>query len=380
MKFNPGQYQQVPAQKYKAFVPSSLLKQDLQINDPQIPMLLEEANLYLGKLSAYSNLVPDIDFFIQMHVRREAATSSKIEGIHTSVTEAAMDKEDLDPEKRDDWEEVQNYIKSLHWANEELNQNKPLTVRLIKSAHKILLDGVRGHNKRPGDFRNKQNWIGGSSPQDAIFVPPVHQSIAEHMGDLEKFWHSNEKPIPELIKMAITHYQFETIHPFEDGNGRTGRLLIILQLINTGFLTKPALYLSKFFADNRQSYYDFLLRVSTHGDLEGWIKFFLKGVVVTAKDGKETLQAILELRKKYENLIEGGIGLKRQKAAKKLLLQLFSKPVVTVKDIETILGVTTPTANKFADEFQDIGLFEETTGFNRNRIFQLHEYINLFTK
>ncbi len=379
MKFNSGHYAKVPAQKYKAFVPALLSDQELLINDPQIPVLLEEANLYLGELGAYSNLVPDIDFFIQMHVRREAATSSEIEGIHTSVTEAAMDREDLDPEKRDDWEEVQNYIRALHWAIEELS-TKPLIVRLIKSVHKILLDGVRGHNKRPGEFRNKQNWIGGSSPQDATFVPPIHQSIPDHMKDLEKYWHDKEKQIPELIRVAISHYQFETIHPFEDGNGRTGRLLIILQLIEAGFLTKPALYLSKFFIDNRQSYYDSLLRVSTHGDLEGWVKFFLKGIATTAKDGKETLQSIIDLRKKYENLIEGGIGLKRQKAAKKLLLQLFSKPVVTVKDIETILGVTTPTANKFAEEFQEIGLFKETTGFNRNRIFKLHEYINLFTK
>ena len=310
-----------------------------------------------------------------MHVKSEAVSSSRIEGTRTGIDEAILPEEGINPERRDDWREVKNYITAMNWAVAELQQ-LPVSVRLLKETHKLLLAGVRGKHKLPGQVRISQNWIGGSSIRTAHFVPPRHEEIDNLLSDWEKFWHNNSLHIPVLIKIAIMHYQFETIHPFLDGNGRLGRLFITLQLIERHFLDKPILYISSYFEEFRQSYYESLDKVRSGNELEAWIKFFLEGVIKTSTKGREKFENIILLRKQYEQKIDT-LGRKVPRA-KKLLLHLFSQPIVTVNEVSEILSIQFSAANNLVNDLVELHILEEKTGFSRNRLFEMKDYILLF--
>lgn len=360
--------------EYKSFSPNHI-HESWVLSDPAILTLLSQADRNLGRLDAFSDLVPDIDFFIKMHITKEATVSSKIEGTQTSFQEALAKEEDLDPERRDDWQEVHAYIEAMNQATQDM-EKLPISTRLIRKTHAVLLDGVRGKEKLPGEFRNSQNWI-GPGLKHAIFIPPVHTEVHGLMSDLEKFIHDDHLQIPHLVKIAMVHYQFETIHPFLDGNGRIGRLLITLYLLDKGLLKYPTLYLSDYFERNRRDYYDNLMRVRENDAMGEWIAFFLKGVIETTESGIRTFQEIIRLRERYEfkELIKLG---KKQADAKRLIKALYSQPIVDVGQVEKMLDVHNSTANRMIRDIQELGILEELTGFKRNRIFAFKEYINLF--
>lgn len=360
--------------QYKSFEPVPV-NHEWVWEDATINALLEAANRALGELNAFSLIVPDIDLFIEMHVVKEAQTSSRIEGTQTGFDEALMSEEQIQPEKRDDWREVRNYIDAVNITIAEL-KHLPLSNRLLKQTHEILMHGVRGEHKQPGGFRTSQNWIGGSSLTDAVFIPPHPDGVPDLMSDLEAFWHNEAIVVPHLIRVAISHYQFETIHPFLDGNGRIGRLLIPLYLVSQGVLAKPSLYLSDFFERNRASYYDALMRVRVSNDLIHWVRFFLRGMAETATRGREVFQQVLALRTEAEPAVQG-LG-KRAANARQMLNLLYRKPVVSAADIEKALSVSTPTANALIRDFEKLGMLQEITGQQRGRAYAFDRYLRLF--
>jgi len=360
--------------QYNSFEPT-LINQEWTWEDPSINTLLEKATQALGELNAFSLIVPDIDLFIRMHIVKEAQSSSKIEGTQTGIDEALMPEEHIKPEKRNDWREVQNYIEAVNCAVLEL-KSLPLSNRLLRGTHAILMRGARGEHKSPGEFRSSQNWIGGSSLSDAVFIPPHPQGVPDFMSDLEKFWHNETIFVPHLIRVALSHYQFETIHPFLDGNGRIGRLFIPLYLINHGLLSKPSLYLSDFFESNRASYYDALMRVRISHDLHHWVKFFLNGVAKTATKGRDVFNRILTLRTDLQKTTLT-LG-KRATTAQQALNILYNKPVIQSRELAEALGITSPTANNLLKEFVKKGILNESTGQKRDRVFVFDPYIKLF--
>ena len=331
--FKTGIYKQ--QFKYKSFSPIPI-NQEWTWDDARINRLLEEASTALAQLDTFSLIVPDVDRFIFMHVVKEANTSSQIEGTQTKMDEAVVEKEYIADEKRDDWQEVQNYIMAMNMAIKEL-EDIPLSNRLLRQTHERLLDGVRGDRKTPGEFRRSQNWIGGTSLSDAVFIPPHHDELPELLSDLEKFWHNEKINVPHLIRIAISHYQFETIHPFLDGNGRIGRLLIGLYLLDQGLLAKPSLYLSAHLAKYKGQYYDSLTTVRESDDLGQWVRFFLVAVRDTARKGVETFQNIISMREDMRSRIQSLGG--RMHNGTRLLEELYVRPYLAGPQIEKLLGV-----------------------------------------
>lgn len=370
--YTAGKYRQ--QREYKSFTPACINRQ-LAWVDPQIDLLLEQAAILLGELNAYAELHEDVDFFIPMNIAKEATYSNQIEGTKTKLDETLLELQEILPARRDDWQEVQNYIDAMNYAISKLS-DLPLSMRLLKEAHRILMSGVRGKHKAPGEIRRSQNWIGGSSLSNAHFVPPSAEEIPELISDLEKFWHNSSLQLPYLIKIAISHYQFETIHPFLDGNGRCGRLLIVLQLIDANILRKPVLYISTYFEKKRDSYFISLAQVRTENDLEQWIRFFLIGVVETAQHGIETYKSVIKFREECEEKIVV-LGA-RVKNARKLLQQMYRTPILTARSVEEALEISFSSANRLLKSLTELGILKEITGFSRNRLFVLEKYLNLF--
>ena len=360
--------------QYKSFEPSKINVKWL-IDNAELQFLLSQADIKLGELNAFSQLIPDVDFFIKMHILKEGTKSSKIEGTQTNIDDAVQKQENIEDEKKDDWLEVHNYVEAMNQSIKALDK-LPLSNRLLKKAHKSLMQGVRGNRKTPGEFRKSQNWIGGASLRDAVFIPPHQDSVDDLMNDLEKFLHNENLAIPQLIKIGIAHYQFETIHPFLDGNGRIGRLLITLYLVSNDLLSKPTLYLSDFFEKHRSLYYDNLTRVRTHNDLVQWLKFFLEGVRATSENSIQTFKNIIKLRSEAEIKI-AKLG-KKQEMAREFLQHLYSNPMVDSSDVVKLFKINISTALRLIDDFVRLGILKESTGQKRNRNFAFESYIKLF--
>ena len=363
--------------EYQSFSPEPI-NHDWTFEDGEIQLLLSEADRALGELNAFSQLIPDIDFFIRMHIAKEATQSSRIEGTRTNMEEALLSEQDIDPEKRDDWEEVQNYIMAINQAIEQL-KSLPLSNRLLKDTHRKLMQGVRGETKQPGEFRTSQNWI-GVSLKNAIFIPPHQDEVVELMSDLELFFHNEQLHVPHLIKIAIAHYQFETIHPFLDGNGRLGRLMIALYLADFGLLHKPALYLSDYFERNKTEYVDRLMAVRESNDIKQWLVFFLHGVVETAGSSIQVFKDIILLKEKLGREVLPHFSTRRQANAQALIRLLYQSPALNIQIVANQLGIKTNTASALVNDFIKWGVLVEVTGKQRNRVFLFSEYIAIFRR
>jgi Fic family protein len=360
--------------QYKAFIPNFL---PFEIkSDNELQSLLSKADLSLGRLDGIAETLPDVDFFILMYIRKEATLSSQVEGTQATfadVLKAEAKIKDLEIHK--DADEILNYINAMNYGLKRL-ETLPLSLRLIKEIHKILLTGVRGEGKEPGEFRKSQNWIGGGpSIQRASFVPPPPKEIMPLLDNLEKFFY-DKSPMPILIKAGLIHAQFEMIHPFLDGNGRIGRLLITFYLCQQKVLNKPLLYLSDFFKKYRQEYYDRLNAFHEKDDIESWLKFFLEGINITSNEAVETSKKIIKLRDEdLKRILTLGRSVHK---ATLVFNHLFHTPLVTVKDVERITGLKNPNALMLINKLTKLGILTETTGRKRNKVFAYEKYIKLF--
>ena len=371
--YKAGEYKQ--GNGYKAFLPSNI-NYNWGLDDTKLDSLLAEANRQIGELNAYSLLLPNVDLYIKMHVKIEANKSSRIEGTRTTIEEDLSDLQDINPEKRDDWEEVQNYVKATNYGIERINDGFPVCNRLFREIHKILLNGVRGEKKTPGEFRISQNWIGGTMPSNAAYVPPLVEDLSDCLKDLELFINNEEIDTPDLIKIAMIHYQFESIHPFLDGNGRIGRLLIPLYLQSKKYLDNPCLYISFFFEKNRDLYYQKLNDVRVKNDIIGWIKFFLEGIIETAKIAKLKFKKVVELTKKIDSqIIELNV---KYDNAKKIMDYFYNEPYSSRKKISEALEMPESTVNGVITGLKNANIIKETTGYSRNQVFVFAEYVNIF--
>jgi Fic family protein len=381
MKRNTGQVVRIGTgdDAYSAFVPAPLPPEpplDLTAVDHA---LIERANQALGKLDGMTSLLPDTSLFIYAYVRKEALVSSQIEGTQSSFSDLLLYESDQAPGvPMEDVREVSDYVAALDHGLERLRGGFPLSLRLVREIHGVLLRRGRGSNKTPGEFRRSQVWIGGSRPGNARFVPPPTDKVGECMGALEKFLHGDPVETPTLIKAALAHVQFETIHPFLDGNGRVGRLLITFLLCAEGALSEPILYLSLHFKSHRQEYYDHLQRVRTHGDWEGWVRFFLEGVISTSGEAVSTTRRILALFEKDRRSLED-LG-RAAASAFRVHEYLQKKPITGIREMERDLALTYPTVAGALDRMKKLRIVKELTGFKRNRVFAYAPYVELLSE
>ena len=371
--------QRVPGEPFESFIPRPLPPTPALALNTTLHDLLEKANRALGRLDGLSTLLPDRSLFLYFYVRKEAVLSSQIEGTQSSISDLLMYESGESPhEPFDDVWEVSNYVAALNYGLERLRGGFPLSLRLIREIHGVLLAHGRGSERTPGEFRRSQNWIGGSRPGNALFVPPPADEVVPCLGDLERFLHDEPERTPTLIKAALAHVQFETIHPFLDGNGRLGRLLITFLLCAEGALSEPLLYLSLFLKANRSAYYELLQRVRTDGVWEEWLAFFLEGVVSTSEQATDTARRILALfeadRGKIDRLGRVAISALR-------VHDLFRRrPLLTAPQIVQQLGLTTPTVHQALSRLAEIGIVRETTGRKRGRTFAYGTYLDILSE
>jgi Fic family protein len=373
-----GRYVRQPL-GYDAFMPNPLPPDPPIFFSPELQSALSEADRSLARLDGVAAVLPNPELFIAMYVKKEALLSSQIEGTQASLQGILEFEADAIP--RDDINEVKeviNYIKAMNHGLERL-KDFPFSSRLIREIHAILLAGVRGRTKTPGEYRRSQNWIGaaGATLAQAVFVPPPHEAVEELISDLEKFIHAGDS-LPPLIKIALIHAQFETIHPFLDGNGRIGRLLITFFLCWKGILSSPLLYLSHYLKQNRDEYYQKLLAVRTHGDWEGWLEFFLRGVREVSLEATDTARRIIELKTRLSEIIYS--GRKAGVSALRLLDLSFATPLLDVPLVVSKLGLSRQSATQLVDHLQSLGILHEITGKKRYRKFLFREYVDLIAQ
>lgn len=373
-----GQYQMQPNGS-RAFMPAPLPPVPALQFDDETQSLLSRADRALGRLDGSIQTLPDPDLFVFMYVRKEAVLSSQIEGTQSSLNDVLeAEARIFSTERPRDVDEVLNYVNAMKLGLSRLEE-LPVSVRLIREIHARLLQGVRGAHRQPGELRTTQNWIGpaGCTLDTATFVPPPPGAVQDALGELERFIH-DDSPMPILVKIGLAHAQFETIHPFLDGNGRAGRLLIAFLLCERQILLKPVLYISHYFKQHREQYYNLLQAIRDTGDWESWIKFFLEGITVVSGEATETARQIVELRERHRQLITTEFG---RVAANGLqvLESLYSRPIIRVNDIVDMTGVSFTAASQLMRKFVHFGLLAETTGQARNRRFRYGAYINLFS-
>jgi Fic family protein len=360
---------------YRAFVPAALPPPDLTL-DPQLQALLSTADLALGRLDGATKLLPDPDFFVLMYVRREAVVSSQIEGTQASLMDVLEYEAEMDQaERRVDVVEIANYVAAMNHGL-GLLPTLPISRRLLCEVHAVLMKDVRGGEPQKTEFRRSQNWIGGASPATARFVPPPWEEVGPAFADLERFLHDDE-PMPALIKAGIAHAQFETIHPFLDGNGRVGRLLISFWLVERQVIQRPILYPSLFFKENRDDYIERLQAIRDDGAWEDWLAFFVDGIGQVAEEAAGRALEIVQLRDDDQRLIAEKLG-KRAPNALALLEHLFRQPVVSAKLVESMVDVSQPTASALVRDLEEISILRERTGKRRNRLFAYQPYLDLF--
>jgi len=368
----------VGGEQVRAFLPPPLPpKPSLSLE--KLYGLMEDANRSLGRLDGIASILPDTPLFLYMYVRKEALLSSQIEGTQSSLSDLLLFESDEAPGvPLDDVQEVSNYVAAMNYGLERLRGGFPLSLRLIKEIHGILLAKGRGAAKRPGEFRRSQNWIGGTRPGNAIYVPPPPDKVLDYMSDFEKFIYEKESKLPTLIKAALIHVQFESIHPFLDGNGRLGRLLITFLLCAEGVLSEPILYLSLFFKTHRRRYYDLLQDVREKGDWEAWLEFFLTGVKETSDQAAEAARRILAVFERDRRKIEE-LG-RPAASALRVHQYLQSKPILSVPVATKALGLTAPTVRKSVEHLLELEITREITGKKRGKLFVYNDYLNLLNE
>ncbi len=364
----------VGGETYNAYVPQKL-PPNPPLNMEDLYPLLDKANMALGRLDGMSMVLPDHKLFLYMYIRKEAVLSSQIEGTQSSLSDLLLfETEEALGAPIDDVQEVSNYVKAMNYGLERLKE-LPISLRLIREIHKKLMTGARGGNKMPGEFRRSQNWIGGSRPGNAKFVPPPPEEMIKNLNDFESFLHDKNVKLPILIKAALSHVQFETIHPFLDGNGRIGRLLITFILCAEGILKQPLLYLSLYFKANRQNYYNHLQSVRETGNWEAWIKFFLSGVIDTANQATETAQSIISLFDNDQKKLEEN---NKSTAAIMLIHNYFQKhPISNTTKIKEACDLSLPTILRSLTTLEEYGIIKEITGKDRHKIFVYHTYLEI---